>query len=218
MKTKMCSFHRSGHCVVGEACRFAHTVEELKQAMEVQKDQPPLPSMAAKKNRELWELRRTAFGFGTSLPAQAAPPGLSGRPRSRLTQLTQPPSLAVLKPAARRSAPREKVTSTSSAVNSSSRVLLEVNDDIEESDTLNQEVQDEDKDKLVGASAEMQKVVLNIKCESSIEDLFSNPTALSIKPKLQGAVSPSRCSTEDSTPRSALGESIEVRSGLTVFQ
>jgi len=39
LKTKLCSFHfEHGGCVVGDACRFAHSHQELREASEVQEE------------------------------------------------------------------------------------------------------------------------------------------------------------------------------------
>ncbi len=37
LKTKMCDFFLGGGCIVGEACRFAHSAAELHQAAELQR-------------------------------------------------------------------------------------------------------------------------------------------------------------------------------------
>lgn len=65
LKTKLCAFHFSrGACIVGEACRFAHTMDELQEALDVQQS-----AMAKKLPAEERRLLRL------SPPAMAAPSG-----------------------------------------------------------------------------------------------------------------------------------------------
>lgn len=69
LKTKMCKFFLNGLCVVGEACRFAHSRHELKEATHVQ--QQRLPD---------WEHRRREFlglGQGEGMLQPEALPNLA---------------------------------------------------------------------------------------------------------------------------------------------
>jgi len=73
--------------VVGKACRFAHRVEELQEAMVVQRARAPVAEHpAAKRTGNLWELRGGANGANEVVPE-------SRMPRHQLSQSAdqQPP-------------------------------------------------------------------------------------------------------------------------------
>jgi len=101
LKTKMCKFFLNGLCVVGEACRFAHSHDELKEAAHVQQERLPE-----------WEHRRREFlglGQGTGVPQLAASPDpeltaaatralVQGTMATTLQQQQQQPHLSLIPP------------------------------------------------------------------------------------------------------------------------